>query len=126
MPIQKYFYRWPLFGFGMGKSKLFEEPALTDLSRVFESHVIIGKQEGRGVLTGLIQFKRAGLRKDNDIRGLNMTAVMGIQRAITQNDLSIRQKTGMKREDHVNPYTSQRHASNRRVNDHVYRKCIKA
>lgn len=90
-----------MFGFGMRKSEIFEETALTDLSRVFETPLIIRKQEGRGVLTGLKQFKRTGLRKDNDIRGLNMTVVMDIQGAITQNNLSIRHKTGVKREDHV-------------------------
>jgi hypothetical protein len=64
MFIPERFDRWPWFGFRMGKSKFFEEPALTDFSRVFEAAVIIRKQEGRGLFAGLVQFQRTENRSE--------------------------------------------------------------
>jgi hypothetical protein len=82
------------------QTKLHGRPFYRGLSRIYEAGFVIRKQEGRGLLTGPVQFQRTGLRKDNHIRALNVATVMGVQSAVTQDNLSIRQKTGVKREDH--------------------------
>ena len=81
-------------------SQLLEKNALTDLARVFESDAIVGKQKRRGAFACPIEFRGTALGKDDRIRSLDQASVIRAELTIREDDLSIGNKTGVKRKDH--------------------------
>ena len=81
-------------------SQLLKKNTLTDLARVFESNAIVWKQRRRGAFACPIEFRGTALGKDDRIRSLDQASVIRAELTIREDDLSIGNKTGVKRKDH--------------------------
>jgi hypothetical protein len=84
----------------MGTFQLVKEQTLADLSGIFKPRFIVWKQQGRVIFAGFVEFKRTALGQDDHVSPPYQQKIFAIQFAISQDDLAVSPKTGMKGEYH--------------------------